>query len=132
MRVAKTVLLAIATVTGALAPAHAQSVAPPPNVPPVTTIARGAAIPPLGFFVMGTVAVAAVSPMIATAILGRELTIGEAYHVILGSTLGPVGWLAGGCVVSADGFGSDEPSRKTAAQTGTRRKRPPHQHPAVG
>ncbi len=93
MRVAKTVLLAIAAVTGALAPAHAQSVAPPPNVPPVTTIARGAAIPPLGFFVMGTVAVAAVSPMIASAILGRELTIGEAYHVILGSTLGPVGWL---------------------------------------
>ncbi len=94
MKVAKVVLLAIAAVTGALAPARAQSVTPrPQDVPLVTTIARGAAIPPLGFFVMGTVAVAAISPMIASAILGRELTIGEAYHVILGSTLGPVGWL---------------------------------------
>src|SRR5258708_16852683 len=94
MKVAKAVLLAIAVITGALAPARAQSVTPPPpNVPPVTAIARGAAIPPLGFFVIGTVAVAAISPMIASAILGRELTIGEPYHVILGSTLGPVAWL---------------------------------------
>ncbi|MGB6349731.1 MAG: S8 family serine peptidase [Pseudolabrys sp.] len=93
MRVAKAVLLAIAIGTCALAPAHAQSAGPPPNIPPVTITAHTAVIPPLGFFVMGTVAVAAISPMIASAILGRELTIGEAYHVILGSTLGPVGWL---------------------------------------
>ncbi len=93
MSVVRAVLLAIAAITGALAPARAQSVGPPPPNVSVTTVARGAAIPPLGFFVMGTVAVAAISPMIASAILGRELTIGEAYHVILGSTLGPVGWL---------------------------------------
>jgi len=31
--------------------------------------------------------------MIATVILGRELTLAEAYHTTLGCMLGPVGWL---------------------------------------
>jgi subtilisin family serine protease len=31
--------------------------------------------------------------MIATVILGRELTISEAYHTTLGCMLGPLGWL---------------------------------------
>ena len=82
-KVAKAALLAIAVSTSALAPAHGQ-VAPPSNIPPATIVTRGAAITPLGWFVMGSVACAAVSPMIGTVILGRELTIGEAYHTTLG------------------------------------------------
>ena len=54
---------------------------------------RGAPITPLGGYVIGSIACAAVSPMIATVILGRELTISEAYHTTLGCMLGPVGWL---------------------------------------
>src|SRR4029450_6938755 len=46
-----------------------------------------------GWYVLGSIGCAAVSPMIATAILGRELTIAEAYHLTLGCMLGPVGWL---------------------------------------
>ena len=42
---------------------------------------------------MGSVACAAVSPMIATVVLGRELTLSEAYRTTLGCMLGPVGWL---------------------------------------
>jgi hypothetical protein len=91
-KIAKTALLAIAMATGALAPARGQ-VAPPSNTPPVTIITRGATITPLAWFAMGSIACAAVSPMIGTVMLGRELTIGEAYHTTLGCLLGPVGWL---------------------------------------
>ncbi|MGC2438165.1 MAG: hypothetical protein WA478_15915, partial [Pseudolabrys sp.] len=42
---------------------------------------------------MGSVACAAVSPMIATVVLGRELTLSEAYRTTLGCMLGPVVWL---------------------------------------
>jgi hypothetical protein len=89
-KVAKAALLAIAVATGALAPARAQSVAP--NTPPVTIVTHGA-ITPLGWFAMGSIACAAISPMVGTVILGRELTIGEAYHTTLGCLLGPPGWL---------------------------------------
>ncbi len=46
-----------------------------------------------GAAVGGSVAVAAVAPMIATVVLGRELTLSEAWHIELGVFLGPVGWL---------------------------------------
>jgi hypothetical protein len=91
-KVAKTALLAIVVATGALAPARGQ-VAPPSNTPPVTIVTHGATITPLAWFAMGSIACAAVSPMIGTVILGRELTIGEAYHTTLGCLLGPPGWL---------------------------------------
>jgi hypothetical protein len=42
---------------------------------------------PFGWYVMGSVACAAVSPMIATVVLGRELTLSEAYHTTLGCML---------------------------------------------
>jgi hypothetical protein len=69
---ARAVLLAIATVAGALAPAYGQSTN---NPPPPTIIDRGTPITPLGWFVMGSIGCAAVSPMIGTVILGRELTL---------------------------------------------------------
>ncbi|HEY6023466.1 MAG TPA: S8 family serine peptidase [Pseudolabrys sp.] len=89
---AKAALLAIVMLAGALAPARGQSVTPPPNNPPPTIVTRGA-ITPLGWYAIGSIACAAVSPMIGTVILGRELTIGEAYHTTLGCLLGPPGWL---------------------------------------
>src|SRR5689334_796429 len=92
-KLARTALIATAPIFGALAPAYAQSTFPP-NTPPTTTIVtHGSAITPLGWFVIGSIGCAAVSPMIGTMILGRELTISEATHTTLGCMLGPVGWL---------------------------------------
>jgi subtilisin family serine protease len=90
---ARAALLAIAPVAGSLAPAYAQSTVPPNTPSTVTIVTRGSTITPLGWFVIGSIGCAAVSPMIATVILGRELTIGEATHTTLGCMLGPVGWL---------------------------------------
>jgi subtilisin family serine protease len=93
MRKLATAVLLVIAISGALTPAFGQTNFPPREPGTTIVMPRGSAVAPLGWFVMGSVAVAAVSPMIASAILGRELTLSEAYHVILGSTLGPVGLL---------------------------------------
>lgn len=105
-KTARTALLVVALIGCALAPAHGQSTAP--NNPPVTIVTRGA-ITPLGWFVMGSVACAAVSPMIGTVILGRELTIGEAYHTTLGCLLGPPGWLLAEAMFPSTAIGATPP-----------------------
>src|SRR5215467_10946811 len=105
-KTARTALLVVALFACALAPAHAQAVAP--NNPPITVVTRGA-ITPLGWFVMGSVACAAVSPMIGTVILGRELTIGEAYHTTLGCLLGPPGWLLAEAMFPSTAIGATPP-----------------------
>src|SRR5215470_15485992 len=81
-------VLAAAVIVGAHSPAFSQATNAPPPV-----INHGSPITPLGGFVIGSIACAAVSPMIDTVILGRELTISEAYHTTLGCMLGPLGWL---------------------------------------
>ena len=75
----KRALLAAAILAGALVPAFAQSTFPPPNNPnlPITTT-RVHPITPLGWFVIGSIGCAAVSPMIGTVILGREWIDGHA------------------------------------------------------
>ncbi len=110
-------VVAIATVVGALTPALGQVTPPNGGIPPVVT--HGATIPPLGWYAIGSIACAAVSPMIGTMMLGRELTIGEAYHTTLGCMLGPIGWLIadslfppGGAVVTTTQHGKS--SRKSA------------------
>src|SRR6476659_6184173 len=94
-RLARAVLLAIATVAGALTPAYGQST----SIPPPTITDRGTPTTPLGWFVIGSVGCAAVSPMIGTVILGRELTLNEACRSTLGCVLGPVGWLLADALV---------------------------------
>jgi subtilisin family serine protease len=95
-------LLAAALIAGAMAPALAQSTVPPvppnnPNPPPV--IARMHTITPLGWYVIGSIGCVAVSPMIGTVILGRELTLNEAYRSAFGCVLGPIGWLLADALV---------------------------------
>jgi hypothetical protein len=78
-RFARAALLAIVMLGSALKPAFAQLAGGGNNpIPPVVT--RGGAITPLGGFVIGSVACAAISPMIGTVVLGRELTYSEVYH----------------------------------------------------
>jgi subtilisin family serine protease len=98
--VLKRALLAAAIVVGVLVPAFAQSTVPPPNNPnPPIITTRLHPITPLGWFVIGSIGCAAVSPMIGTVILGRELTLNEAYRSTLGCVLGPVGWLLADALV---------------------------------
>src|SRR5262245_33028216 len=86
-------LLAAALIAGAAAPALAQSTVPPNNPTPPPVIARAHPITPLGWYVIGSIACVAISPMIGTVILGRELTLNEAYRSTFGCVLGPIGWL---------------------------------------
>ena len=113
MRKLATAVLLVIAIGGALTPAFGETNFPPRE--PGTTIVtpRGSAVTPLGWFVMGSVAVAAVSPMIASAILGRELTLSEAYHVILGSTLGPVGLLLADALAPPTVTGNQPPPRRS-------------------
>ena len=67
---AKAALVAIAIVAGAITSAPAQQTVLNGRVPPVVTHN----VTPLGWYVIGSIGCAAVSPMIATAILGRELS----------------------------------------------------------
>jgi hypothetical protein len=97
-KLAGSALLATAVVAGTLTPAFGQETSriPPPIVGdrgPAIVVDRGTSITPLGWFVIGSVGCMAVSPMIATAILGRELTLNEAYRSTFGCVLGPAGWL---------------------------------------
>jgi len=92
-KIVQAALLAIAIVFGAFTPALAQTNFPPREPVPVTPVPRGQPITPLGWYAIGSVVCAAVSPMIGTVVLGRELTIGEVYHTTLGCVLGPIGWL---------------------------------------
>lgn len=85
-------LLAVTTLVGAFTPAFGQASGPNNPVPP-PVVSRGSPLTPLGWYAAGSIVCAAVSPMIGTAILGRELTISEAYHTTLGCLLGPQGWL---------------------------------------
>ena len=119
-KLARAVLLAIATVAGALTPAYGQST----NFPPPTIIDRGTPITPLGWFVIGSVGCAAVSPMIGTVILGRELTYNEAYRSILGCFLGPVGWLLADALVP--------PTVTTQIQTQIQTSKPPPRQQRTG
>ena len=123
-KLAGAVLLAIVTVAGALAPAYGQTL---PNIPPPpTTINRGTPITPLGWFVMGSVGCAAATPIIATVILGRELTLNEAYRSTLGCFLGPIGWLL------ADALVPPTITTQLQTQTQTQTSKPPPRQQRTG
>jgi subtilisin family serine protease len=90
----RTAVLAVALVSGALSPSLAQTGPPNNPVPPAVEIGRTATkLTPLGWYAIGSVVCAIVSPMIGTVVLGREMTISEVYHTTLGCVAGPVGWL---------------------------------------
>jgi len=118
-RVAMAAILAIATIVGALQPAQAQCIT---NfclpTPPVTTTR---VLPtPLGWYAIGSVACVTVAPMAQTVILGRELTINEAYRTMLGCVLGPAGWLLADMLVPPTIVVTGEPSKPPRPQRGTR------------
>src|ERR1035441_9664060 len=91
-RVAIAAILVIATIVGAHNSAWGQpTVAPNNPLPPPTRLGPT----PLVWYGIGSIACAAVSPMIGTLVLGRELTASEGGRMALSCFLGPVGWLLG-------------------------------------
>ena len=119
-RIATAACLVIAMVFGALQPALGQVVTPPPlnRVPPPPQ-PRNPAITPLGGYVLASIGCAAVAPMIGTVVLGRELTLQEAWQSTLGCFLGPVGWLLMPVLFPPEpGGGGRFPPKVTQVQTG--------------
>ena len=90
-RVATAAIVVIATIVGAHNSARAQSTAPNIPLPPAARLGPT----PLVWYGIGSIACAAVAPMIATVVLGRELTATEGGRMALSCFLGPVGWLLG-------------------------------------
>jgi subtilisin family serine protease len=84
-------VLALAVIAGGREPVLAQSFGPSPGAGTVAGHAAGA-LTPLGGAVIGSVAAAAVAPMIGSIVAGRELTTSEVWHIELSLFLGPVGW----------------------------------------
>ncbi len=121
-RVAIVAILAIATIVGAYNSAWAQpTVAPNNPLPPPTRV-----IPtPLVWYGIGSIACAAVSPMIGTLVLGRELTATEGGRMALSCFLGPVGWLLGP-VLFPDPIVTLTPPPQNPPPPGTRQARGRH------
>jgi subtilisin family serine protease len=92
-RLAATLMVAVAMIAGALSTAQAQLAPPPNRIPPPPGVRVG--LTPLGWYAVGSIGCAAVSPMIATVALGRELTEVEGQRLVLNCFLGPLGWLLG-------------------------------------
>src|SRR5579885_3019729 len=103
MRRLGSAVLAAALALGMQTPASAQvcTFACPNNPPPPPATTHP--LPPLGWYAVGSIGCAAVSPILGTAILGRALTLSEAYHTTLGCFLGPAGWLLADLLLSLPG-----------------------------
>jgi Subtilase family len=125
-RIATAALLVIAIVFGALQPALGQVVPPLNRVPPPPGL-RNPTITPLGGYVLGSIGCAAVAPMIGTVVLGRELTLREAWQSTLGCFLGPVGWLLTPALFPPEpGGGGRIPPNGIQVQTGGDGGNPPN------
>jgi hypothetical protein len=88
MRRIATIAIVAITTFGTISATRAQvaPVTPPPSTRPLT---------PLGWYGVGTLGCAIVSPMVGTLIAGRELSVTEVDRMALSCLLGPVGWVLG-------------------------------------
>lgn len=71
---------------------HAAAQIGPLPTPPPPVVTSSTALTPLGIYAIAAPVCAAVSPMIGTLILQREMTVTEVWRSTLGCFLGPVGW----------------------------------------
>ncbi len=85
-------ILVLATILGVQTPIWAQSTFNPGPLVPSSAVPTPT---PLGWYGIGGIACAAVSPMVGTLVLGRELAVTEVDRMTLSCFLGPVGWLLG-------------------------------------
>jgi subtilisin family serine protease len=117
MRRLGSAVLAAALALGMQTPASAQvcTFACPNNPPPPPATTHP--LPPLGWYAVGSIGCAAVSPILGTAILGRALTLSEAYHTTLGCFLGPAGWLLADLLMSLPGAQAVPPPQQAPPPT---------------
>jgi subtilisin family serine protease len=85
-------VIAVAIGLASLTPALSQGAGPGPTPPQITTTR---VFTPLAFYAAGGIVCAAVSPMIGTVLLGREMTGPEVGRSTLNCFLGPIGWVIG-------------------------------------
>jgi hypothetical protein len=107
-RIATVAIVAIATIFGALNSTPAQCDTDFCRPPPLVTTTRVAPTL-LGWYGIGSVACAAVSPIMGALVLGRELTVTEVDRMALSCFLGPVGWLLGPVLVPDQVVTTTEP-----------------------
>lgn len=89
-------IVGIAIAATGLSPAAAQIAPAPGGGPPGSRgLPPPSLITPLGWYAMGGIACAAISPMIGTVVLGREMTAAEVGRSTLNCFLGPIGWIIG-------------------------------------
>jgi Subtilase family len=110
-RFATAAFLAVALSAAVIMPASAQLRPPPGRGVPVGVTGVRGGVPAVGWYAMGSVFCAAISPMIGTVMLGREMTLSEVYHSTFGCVLGPVGWLIADWLVPPDGVAPGRPRR---------------------
>jgi len=89
-------MVAFALALGFATPGWSQAPPPPPPVTTTTTsITTTRVLTPLAWYAAGGIVCAAVSPMVGTVLLGREMTGPEVGRSTLNCFLGPVGWVVG-------------------------------------
>jgi len=118
-----TFLVGVVFGVAGLAPAYAQVLPPPPGGPPGAG-SRGLpittrALTPLGWYAAGGLVCAAVSPMIGTAVLGREMTAAEVGRSTLNCFLGPVGWIIGPSLFPDIPVAANTPPRPPPSRSAT-------------
>ena len=91
-RLAAVAVVLVALIAGAIKPARAQYEGGYEAIP-APQFMHNPAIGPGAAAVFGAFGVAIVTPMVATIVLGHELSPAEFWHIELGVFLGPVGWL---------------------------------------
>src|SRR3569833_1492612 len=95
---------------------------PPPTPTPTPTDSAPSTatrlMTPLAFYVAGGIVCSAVSPIIGTIILGREMTGAEVGRSTLNCFLGPVGWVIGPMLFpDIPVAGNTPPPRRPPART---------------
>ena len=121
MRRIAAVIVAVTTIAGAALPARAQIIAGPPPAVNQSPVTLRVGPTPIGWYAIGTIGCMAVSPMIATVVLGRELTEVEGQRMALNCLIGPLGWLLGPVLIP-DQVVTTTPPRHPPRRQVTRQK----------
>jgi len=117
-RIVIAAILAIAASFATQSAAMAQAGPMPQPQPGSVITGGGTAITPLGFYGIGGLVCAAVSPMIGTIILKREMTASEVGRSTLNCFLGPLGWIVGPAIFPIDTVAANVPPRQTPPRSG--------------
>src|SRR3569833_4673438 len=117
-------MVAFPLALGFATPGWSQAPPPPPPVTTTTaTITTTRVLTPLAWYAAGGNVCAAVSPLVGTVLLGREMTGPEVGGSTLNCFLGPVGWVVGPMLIpDIPVAGAASASRRRAKRASCRRR----------